>query len=152
MGEFIINSRKNEQVVASLPIGKINDLDRRVGVLEANPGSGSPGGNDTEIQFNDGGLFGGDPHFTFDKVNDVLHVHKIAGDATDGLIIESANGTDIGLLGPANTANVTWYGQHNFSTDIEVTDTVKGIVLRSPDGTRWRIGITNNGELTASPL
>lgn len=77
-------------------------------------GSGTPGGSDTEVQFNDGGAFGGDPHFTYDKTNDALHVHKIAGDATDGLLIESANGTDVGILGAANTANVTWYGNHNF--------------------------------------
>lgn len=164
-------------------------------------GSGSPGGSDTEVQFNDGGSFGGDPHFTYDKTNDVLRVHKIAGDATDGLIIESANGTDVGLLGPANTANVTWYGSHNYNTvtasrvaqfgasktlesstvtttelgyvsgvtsaiqtqidakapqvgasDIEITDTTKGLILKSPDGTRWRLGITNNGELTATSL
>lgn len=57
-----------------------------------------------------------DAHLTYDAVNDVLHTHKLAGDATDGLIIESANGTDIGILGGANTANVTWYGNHNFDT------------------------------------
>lgn len=66
--------------------------------------------------FNGTGTITGDTHFTYDDVNDVLHVHKIAGDATDGLIIESANGTDIGILGAANTANVTWYGSHNFDT------------------------------------
>ncbi len=36
--------------------------------------------------------------------------------------------------------------------DIEITDTTKGIILKSPNGTRWRIGITNNGELTAVSL
>lgn len=55
-----------------------------------------PAGSDTQVQFNDGGVFGGDAHFTYDKTNDVLHTHKIAGDATDGLIIESENGTDVG--------------------------------------------------------
>lgn len=55
-----------------------------------------------------------DAHFTYDSVNDVLHTHKLAGDATDGLIIESANGTDVGILGAGNTANATWYGSHNY--------------------------------------
>ena len=41
--------------------------------------------------------------------------HSIKGDASDGLLIESNNGTDIGLLGAGNTANVTWYGNHNFN-------------------------------------
>lgn len=38
------------------------------------------------------------------------------------------------------------------AVDYEVTDTTKGLILKSADGTRWRIGITNNGELTASSL
>jgi hypothetical protein len=32
-------------------------------------GSGTPGGNDTQIQFNDNGSFGGSTGFTFDKTN-----------------------------------------------------------------------------------
>ena len=38
------------------------------------------------------------------------------------------------------------------TNDIEITDTTRGIILKSADGTRWRIGITNNGELTAVSL
>lgn len=53
-------------------------------------------------------------HLTYDSLNNILHVHKIAGDATDGLLVESANGTDIAIMGAANTANVSWYGNHNF--------------------------------------
>ena len=56
-----------------------------------------------------------DAHFNYDSVNDVLHVHKLAGDATDGLLIESDNGTDVWVLWAANTANVTWYGNHNYN-------------------------------------
>jgi len=45
-----------------------------------------------------------------------LIVHNIKPDATDGLLIESNNGTDIGILGAGNTANATWYGNHNYNT------------------------------------
>ena len=38
MGEFIIG--RNEHLVASLPIGKLNDLSNRVKVLEDSPASG----------------------------------------------------------------------------------------------------------------
>ena len=38
------------------------------------------------------------------------------------------------------------------TNDIEITDTTKGVILKSPNGTRWRIGITNSGELTATSL
>lgn len=85
---------------------------------------GSPAGSDTQVQFNDGGSFGADAHFTFNKTTDSLHVHALAGDATDGLLIESDNGTDIGRLGAANTANVTWYGNHNY--DAQTADTIAG--------------------------
>jgi hypothetical protein len=54
-------------------------------------------------------------HLTFDAANNVLHTHALAGDATDGLIIESANGTDVALFGPANTANATFYGATAFT-------------------------------------
>lgn len=35
--------------------------------------------------------------------------------ASSGLLIESANGTDVGLLGTSDTAAVTWYGSHTYS-------------------------------------
>ena len=35
-------------------------------------GGGTPGGSDTQVQFNDGGSFGGDADFTWDKTNNVL--------------------------------------------------------------------------------
>lgn len=50
-----------------------------------------------------------------------LNAHAIAGDASDGLLIESNNGTDIGILGAANTANVSWYGSHNFGSATQDT-------------------------------
>lgn len=43
-----------------------------------------------------------------------LITHAVKADASDGLLLESSSGTDVGILGAANTANVTWYGSHNF--------------------------------------
>ena len=40
-------------------------------------GSGTPGGADTQVQFNDGGSFGGDTTFTFNKSTDTLFVKNI---------------------------------------------------------------------------
>jgi len=62
-------------------------------------GGGTPGGSDTQVQFNDGGAFGGESTFTFDKtlvqmsvggidtmtVNGSLIGSKIATHAGDGL-------------------------------------------------------------------
>lgn len=36
--------------------------------------------------------------------------------------------------------------------DIEITDSTKGIILTSPDSTRWRITVSNAGALTATSL
>lgn len=69
-----------------------------------------------------GGVLAQDDHFYYDSATDQLHVHSISGDATDGLKINSDNGTPIGVLGAANTANVTWYGNHNF--DAQTANTI----------------------------
>lgn len=74
--------------------------------------------------YSDANTLTSEADFNYDSVNHRLHVHAIAGDATDGLLIESDNGTDIGILGAANTANVTWYGNHNFNTATQ--DTIAG--------------------------
>ena len=37
-------------------------------------GGGTPGGNDTEVQFNDGGNFGGDTELTYNKTSNILTV------------------------------------------------------------------------------
>ena len=39
-----------------------------------------------------------------------------------------------------------------FSNDIEITDPTKGIILRSPNNTRWRINVTDAGTLTTTAL
>lgn len=37
-------------------------------------------------------------------------------------------------------------------TDVEVTDSDNGVILKSPDGTRYRITVENNGDLTTTSL
>ena len=38
------------------------------------------------------------------------------------------------------------------SADMEITDSTKGIILKSPNNTRWRITIDNDGVLTTTPV
>lgn len=45
-------------------------------------GGGTPGGSDTEVQFNDGGVFGGDAAFTFNKTTSVLTLGNASLDST----------------------------------------------------------------------
>jgi hypothetical protein len=46
------------------------------GVAVGGGGPFSPAGNDTEVQFNDGGNFGAEPSFVFDKNNTVLTIKE----------------------------------------------------------------------------
>lgn len=63
---------------------------------------GTPGGSDTQVQFNDGGAFGGDAGLTYAKATDILSVvggvktAKVypSADSTTAFQINRANGTD----------------------------------------------------------
>jgi len=50
----------------------------------------------------------------------------------------------------ATTATLT--GNTLTTHDVEVTDSTKGIILRSPNGSRWRITVDNDGNLTSTAL
>lgn len=82
-------------------------------------GSGSPGGSNTQLQRNAAGSFGGISGATSDGTavtfaTDALIAATLKASASGGFLLEASNGTDIGLFGASNTANVTWYGSHNF--------------------------------------
>jgi len=51
-------------------------------------GSTSPGGSDTQVQFNDGGSFGGDTGFTFNKTTNAI---TAISEITSSGIISSSN-------------------------------------------------------------
>lgn len=46
------------------------------------------------------------------------------------------------------SGNISATGTVYTNGDIEITDSTKGIILRSPNGIRWRITITDSGTLT----
>jgi hypothetical protein len=52
----------------------------------ASGGGGTPGGSTTQVQFNDGGAFGGDSGFTFDKTNNTLGLGGGTITASDPII------------------------------------------------------------------
>lgn len=107
-------------------------------------------GTDTRVLFDDNGVVGEDANFTWNKTTKVLTLgassldarlvtHAIKSDASDGLLIEANNGTDVGLLGTGNTANATWYGNHNFDTATANTVAIFGAskTLSSADTTTY---------------
>ena len=82
-------------------------------------GNGTPGGANTQVQFNDSGSFGGDAGFTYDKNTNILTVDNI-----------TVNNNFIGNVAFANTAStVTSNAQPNITsvgtlTSLTVTNTV----------------------------
>jgi hypothetical protein len=84
-------------------------------VLFANTGAFD--GDVTNFHFNDSTkllTLGG--NLTLSSLTGTITAHAIKGDATDGIFIKSASGTNIGNLGAGDTANATWYGSHNFDS------------------------------------
>ena len=59
-------------------------------------GSTSPGGSDTQVQFNDGGAFGGDSGLTFNKTTNLLTVGASTGDGGQAKVFGDINLDDGG--------------------------------------------------------
>lgn len=82
-------------------------------------GTGVPGGSDTQVQFNDGNVFGGDPNFTFNKATNTLSVDNLSGSLT-----KLVDGTSYLIAGP----NVTIVTGSNGAVTI---------AANGPLSTRW---------------
>lgn len=74
-------------------------------------------------------------------------VQSTGGVSSDKLYIGAGtpNGSFIAEVG----GNLLTAGSTS-SDDIEITDSTKGIILRSPDGTRYRVTVANGGTLTTT--
>ncbi len=84
-----------ESVVAGTNV-TVDNTDPSNPVISATGGSGSPGGADTQVQFNDAGAFAGDSTFTFNKTADSLSVKKIVGNTGQTLTVQGSDeGGDI---------------------------------------------------------
>ena len=70
-------------------------------------GGGTPGGTDTQVQFNDGGAFGGDSGFTFDKTNNTLGLGGGTITASDPIIDMAQTWNNAAVTFTAVKANVT---------------------------------------------
>lgn len=71
-------------------------------------------------------------------------VYNLGIDAS-GFVVTGSTGM---VSAPALSA-VTAVG-YTTTTDIEITDYTKGVILRSPDNTRWRVTVDNSGSLVTT--
>lgn len=83
-------------------------------------GNGSPGGTNTQVQYNNAGAFGGDAGFTYNDVTNTLTVGSIIGNGSGLSAIAGANVTGI----VANAAFATLAATANTVAGANVTGTV----------------------------
>ena len=79
-----------------------------------------------------------------------------------GALVGASNALALGAASKANHSSSVALGNNTTTTstdqvmvgprDIELTDTTKGIVLKSPDGSRWRMKIDDTGAVTTTKL
>lgn len=95
-------------------------------------GGGTPGGSDTQVQFNDSGSFGGDAGLTYNKTTDSL---TIVGTVTGGTLTDG-------------TATIT-SGALSGATSITASGTVTGGTLAGTLSTVAQPNVTSVGTLSA---
>lgn len=92
-------------------------------------GSGSPGGSDTYVQFNDGGSFGGVSSLTFNKTTGALTgTYVLATTGFSGSLTKLTDGTPYILAGPNITINTGSNGA------VQITGSAGGVTGTGTDG------------------
>jgi hypothetical protein len=66
-------------------------------------GGGTPGGSNTQVQFNNSGAFGGSAGFVWDNTNRALTISRAAG-AGSGIVFNATDGSRGIFINPHNTA------------------------------------------------
>jgi len=88
----------------------------------------SPGGSDTQVQFNDSGVFNGDMHFTFTKATDTLTVDKVRA---------------TGLVGIREVADIATY-YSNFTGPTEQMGDINYVLPSSLGSKAYMLAIKKN--------
>jgi len=76
--QFLINKQGGsvKTIVAGTNI-TVDSADPANPIISSTGGGGTPGGSNTQVQFNDGGVFGGDSAFVYDKTNNIVTVDEV---------------------------------------------------------------------------
>ena len=100
-------------------------------MIAAAGGGGTPGGSDTQVQFNDGGSFGGDAGLTYNKTTDTLTIAGGLVVDTNTLVVDSTNHRT-GLLTTAPTHTLTLgstsTGISLYNTSDQTTNYERGVL------------------------
>lgn len=116
-------------------------------------GNGSPGGSNTQIQYNDNGVFGGNTQFTFNEVTGNVTVpgRVLAANLTANSNVNAVNGTFTGnLTGGSINGNTLQISGTILGNVITSNGNVVGNNLVSNNSIFANSNITANGNITAS--
>lgn len=110
-------------------------------MIAAAGGGGTPGGSDTQVQYNNAGAFGGISGATTDGTavtytSGNLIAADVTASGSGGFLIQANNGTDVGLFGAGGGAGATFYGGVNITGDLVVDTNVLDV-----DTTNNQVGI-----------
>lgn len=94
--------------------------------VPAGGGGGTPGGSDTQVQFNDGGAFGGDANFVWNKTNNSLSLLGSAGTAV--MLIDTPAASFLPAIRLRDS------GSTRYRSDITISNT-GGLTFNSYDDT-----------------
>lgn len=131
-------------------------------------GGGTPGGSDTYIQFNDGGSFGGDAGFTYNKTTNVFSTNNgafrptgtisfsdagagsVYRSSSDGLVLRAVTGSGYDLLMYDAVGNAV-FGLEAGTSKLGSTSQIGAGLLGYGSWNAWmnlRGGTTTNASLT----
>jgi hypothetical protein len=121
----------------------------------AGGGGGTPGGSDTQIQFNDGGSFGGDSGLTYNKTTDTLNATRLTASQglsiTNHLLADNGIVTISGQLTASNGLTVSGdvsFDDASFTGDVTLGDAATDITTVTGHLTASN-GVDITGHLTA---
>lgn len=111
-------------------------------------GNGSPGGSNTQVQFNDAGNFGGDTDFTYNKTTNVLTVGNINAGNVSGN--HSGSGSGLTNIPGANVTGTVPSATSATSATLAVSSLTAGTVTTGAQpnitsvGTLTSLGVSGN--------
>lgn len=124
---------------------------RKFDVGDLPGGTATPGGSDTHVQYNDGGAFGGEAAFSYDKTTNTLTVstHKsVAGEALALTATAPAATTGASVAGVAATITA---GSAVASTDTAGAAAGGSVTITAGAAARLTSGNANGGDINLVP-
>jgi len=123
---------------------------RELAVAVASSGGGSPGGSNTQVQFNDGSSFGGNAQFTYNKTTNLLSVGNVS---LSGNIIPSSN--NVYSLGNASSwFRDAYIGPGSlYVAGKKVLEDVSGTITFTTDiNQNLKISTSGSGDIQFDPI